>query len=114
MSGRRSHLRFSVANPWGGVIRTLRDVVVQRTGPYECVAITHAPGVVGETLRLDLLGGGQVLELEVRVIESRPVIVDGTVRHRVRLAVPTRIPEISGDNGQGEIGADEPGAAEAN
>jgi hypothetical protein len=106
-------LRFSVSNPWGGVIRTLRDVVVQRTGPYECVAIAHAPGVVGETLRLDLLGGGQVLALDVRVIESRPVIVDGTVRHRVRLAVPTRIPEVSGDDGQADVTAEGPDAAEA-
>jgi hypothetical protein len=105
-------MRFSVSAPWGGVIRTLRDVVVQRTGPYECVAITHAPGVVGETLRLDLLSGGQTLGLDVRVIESRPVILEGTVRHRLRLAVPTRVPDITTDEDQVRVAADERHAGE--
>jgi hypothetical protein len=38
-------------------------------------------------MSLDLVGAGTAMELRVRVIESRPVIVEGTVRHRIRLNV---------------------------
>ena len=88
MSGRRSHPRFAVASPWSGTIRVLRDVVVDRTDPRELLAVSHTAAVVGEELSLDLIGGGQNIAIKVRVIESRPVIIDGAVRHRVRLALP--------------------------
>lgn len=85
MSGRRSHPRFAVTNPWGGVIKILRDVVVSRTERGELLAVSNAPAIVGETLSLDLIGGGQAVAIKVQVVDSRPVIVDGAVRHRVRL-----------------------------
>ena len=87
MSGRRSHSRFVVANPWDGAVRVLRDVVVDRTDRNELLAVSHAPGVTGEEMTLDLMGGGVVLALQVKVIESRPIIVDGSVRHRIRLGL---------------------------
>lgn len=87
MAGRRSHLRFGVSQPWEGALRILRDAVVQRTEAGELLAVSHTPGVVGEVLSLDLLGGGATLEMKVLVLESRPVIVDGAVRHRLRLDV---------------------------
>jgi hypothetical protein len=87
MSGRRSHSRFVVANPWDGAVRVLRDVVVDRTDRNELLAVSHVPGIAGEEMTLDLIGGGVVLALQVKVIESRPVIVDGSVRHRVRLDI---------------------------
>jgi hypothetical protein len=93
MSGRRSHPRFAVANPWSGAIRILRDVVIDRTERDELLAVSNAAAVVGEVLSLDLLGGGHNLAIKVRVIDSRPVIIDGTVRHRVRLALPEAEPE---------------------
>ena len=89
MSGRRSHPRFAVASPWSGAIRVLRDVVVDRTEPHELLAVSHVAAVVGEELSLDLIGGGQNIAIKVTVIESRPVIIDGAVRHRVRLALPS-------------------------
>ena len=85
MSGRRSHPRFAVASPWEGSMRVLKDVVVQRAQPEELLAISHAAGVLGEEMTLDLIGSGQTLALKVQVIESRPVIIDGSVRHRLRL-----------------------------
>jgi hypothetical protein len=88
MSGRRSHPRFAVASPWGGAIRILRDVVIDRTERDELLAVSNVAAVVGEMLSLDLIGGGQNVAIKVRVIDSRPVIIDGTVRHRVRLALP--------------------------
>jgi hypothetical protein len=98
MSGRRSHPRFAVTNPWGGVIRILRDVVVNRVDRDELLAVSNAAAIVGETLSLDLIGDGQALAVKVRVIDSRPVIIDGTVRHRVRLSLleaqrETRLPQ---------------------
>ena len=92
MSGRRSHPRFAVANPWNGSIRILRDVVVDRVNSEELLAVSTAAAIVGEELSLDLIGGGQSLAIRVRVLESRPVIIEGTVRHRVRLALPQVAP----------------------
>jgi hypothetical protein len=100
MTGRRSHPRFTVATPWNGTMRVLRDVVVDRTGRDELLAVSQAPAIVGEDMSLDLLGRGQILELRVKVIDSRPVIIDGSVRHRIRLEllsvhVGTLVPEAS-------------------
>ena len=87
MSGRRSHPRFAVATPWDGAMRVLRDVVVDRVDTHELMAVSHAPAIIGEEMSLDLVGAGTSMELRVRVVESRPVIVDGSVRHRIRLSV---------------------------
>ena len=85
MSGRRSHPRFAVACPWEGSLKVLKDGVVQRAQREELLAISHAAGVLGEEMTLDLIGSGQTLALKVQVVESRPVIIDGSVRHRIRL-----------------------------
>jgi hypothetical protein len=87
MSGRRRHERFAPAQPWDGAMQVLRDVIVQRDGEAGLVAIGQAPGVVGEQLMLDLAGGGHLVTCRVRVEESRPVILDGHVRHRITLGV---------------------------
>jgi hypothetical protein len=97
MSGRRSHPRFVVASPWDGAVRVLRDVVIDRTQPDEFLAVSHSPGVLGEEMSLDLIGAGATLALKVQVLDSRPVIIDGSVRHRIRLrvvdaALPAEVP----------------------
>ena len=51
------------------------------------MAVCHVPGVLGETMTLDLMGGGITLGLKVTVLESRPVVIDGAVRHRLRLGM---------------------------
>jgi hypothetical protein len=68
-------------------MRILRDVVVDRTSRDELMAVCHVPGVLGETMTLDLMGGGITLGLKVTVLESRPVVIDGAVRHRLRLGM---------------------------
>ena len=84
MSGRRSHVRFEVIPTSEGVLRLLRDVLVVSLEEAEAVVLSREPAVVGETLMLEIAGeqtsGGQAT-----VVECRPVIVDGTVRHRLRL-----------------------------
>jgi hypothetical protein len=65
----------------------LRDVVIDRPERDELLAVSNAPAVVGEAMSLDLMGGGRSMALKVRVLESRPVIIEGCVRHRIRLAM---------------------------
>ena len=86
-SGRRKHDRLTPALPWSGRISVLRDVVVQLQDDGRLVAFGTAAGVVGEVMRLDLSGGGDSVALDVEVLESRPVLLGGSVRHRVQLEV---------------------------
>ena len=95
MSGRRRYERFQPAQPWDGRLRVLQDVIVQLEPAGRLVAFGHLPGVVGEVVRLDLSGGGHTISLDVRVGESRPVIVDGGVRHRLSLDVVG--PSVTGE-----------------
>jgi len=87
MSGRRSHQRYVVSEPWDGAMRVLRDVVLHRTEANELQAYSHAPAIIGEEMTLDVMGAGASVGLKVKVVESRPVMIDGAVRHRVRLTV---------------------------
>lgn len=87
MSGRRSHPRYVVATPWDGAMRVLREVVVSRTDSNELQAVSHSPAIVGEEMTLDLIGAGSTLGLKVKVLESRPAMIEGSVRHRIRLLV---------------------------
>ena len=87
MSGRRRYERFQPTQPWDGHLRVLQDVIVQLDSAGQLVAFGHLPGVIGEVVRLDLSGGGRAISLDVRVDESRPVIVDGGVRHRLSFEV---------------------------
>lgn len=89
MAGRRSHPRFAVSTPWDGSMRVLKDVVIHRTDTEELLAVSRTAGITGEEMTLDVMGAGESLGLRVRVVESRPVIVDGAVCHRVRLALLT-------------------------
>jgi len=83
-----------VANPWSGAVTLLSDVVVNRTQVHELFIISNSAGVRDEELSLDVYGAGEKLTLKVRVLDSRPVIVDGTVRHRVRLSAPALQSEV--------------------
>jgi hypothetical protein len=85
MLGRRSHERFTLTLSVEGMLRILRDVIVQRSTNNEWIAISREPGVTGETLVLDLGSAEVPVRFTVRVLESRPVVVDGRVRHRLRL-----------------------------
>jgi hypothetical protein len=87
MASRRRHQRYLPATPWEGAFRVLRDVLVQTEHGGGLVAISRAPAVMGEALTLNLAGAGRTVSLRVQVIESRPVIVAGGVRHRIRLDI---------------------------
>lgn len=85
MSGRRSHLRFEVVQSPEGVLRVMRDVLVQSVGRDEVVAISREPGILGEAVTLDVSAEQPGSGVQARVVESQPIVVNGTVRHRLRL-----------------------------
>ena len=90
MSGRRSYPRFDITPSSEGVLRVLRDVVVQRDHDEDLLVIGREAGVIGDVMTLEIAESG-ASGAEVQVVESLPVIVDGTVRHSLRLR------RISGD-----------------
>jgi hypothetical protein len=87
---RRRDKRFGLTEPGDGALRVFPDVVVQKDGNGEWTGISRLPIGTGETFLLDVVQIDPV-EGEVRrrmpvcVIESRPVLVDGEMFHRVRL-----------------------------
>jgi hypothetical protein len=97
--GRRSHERFAVRPTSEGVVRVLRDVVVQQSGERELLAISSEPGTVQAAMMIELHdepGGGEPRVLKVRVVESQPLVMGGAVRHRLVLEVmPTGL-EVGG------------------
>jgi hypothetical protein len=101
MSGRRGYARLNLTSALGGVLRVLRQaLVVQRAERGEFVAISSEPGVVGETLSLDLTADDAEVSLPVRVHDTRPIVVDGALRHRLVLQ-----PLESGEAGPTDDGA---------
>jgi hypothetical protein len=84
MSRRRRETRFEVREV-EGVLRVLRDVVVQRDAMNELVAISPEAGLPGELVTLHL-GTDVDVPARVRVVESRPVVINGQLRHRLQLS----------------------------
>jgi hypothetical protein len=88
MQGRRSHPRFTLATACQGSLRVLNDVIVQSSDDErQLLAISPEPAAASERLVLELAGAEGTATLDVEVTESRPVIVDGAVRHRLQLLV---------------------------
>src|SRR5215204_1939606 len=74
MLGRRSHVRISLESGAEGVLSLARDISVRTSGDGHLVAI-------GERVRV-LLADDEVTVV-AEIIESKPVICDGAVRHRL-------------------------------
>lgn len=71
---------------WNGTIRVWRDVSVAADGiGRELSVVSDEPGVLHEEMTLGLASPGGRVDLRVRVLESQPHVVDGIVRHRLRL-----------------------------
>jgi len=84
MSGRRHRSRVTFLNS-RGVLRISRDVVVEKAADNEFVAVNSEPGVPGEVLKIAFSANDSREEDTVRVTASRPVLVDGVVKHELRL-----------------------------
>ena len=84
MSGRRSHVRFAVLQSPTGILRVLRDIDIQSSTNGRIVAVSREPGVLGELVSVQF--PTQTSEvLRARVLDSQPVVMDGSVRHQLRL-----------------------------
>jgi hypothetical protein len=83
----RRDTRFLLPRPWEGILRIPGDVVVEEhdAEQKELWVVSSEPIRREELLTLDLASPGQ--SLTVRVVESKPVMMDGMVRHRLRLAI---------------------------
>jgi len=103
MSGRRSHPRIAVVPATQGNFRLLHEVVVQQIEAGEVVAISREPGVAGEVLAIEMAIGPHAERLQCRVIDSRPCIVGGHLKHRLRLlALPRRSADVTAPRGAEE------------
>ena len=71
MSGRRREARFVMSDN-ESVLHVARDVTLIQAG-HELVAI-------------EMIAENQIARVAVRVEESRPIIVVGGIRHRIRLS----------------------------
>ena len=60
-----------------------QDVMVQRASPDDLVVVSRDPGVLGEVVSLQSMG--DETGVTARVMESQLIVVDGTVRHQLRL-----------------------------
>ena len=84
MSLRRRSSRLQVLN-MDGVLRVWRDVLGVRTDDGDYLVISNEAGVKGERLTMHFAGGAHG-SIPVSVVESRPLIFDGSVRHQLRLS----------------------------
>ena len=63
-----------------------RDVsIANAQASGELAVESDVPGIVDEEFTLGLLSPGGRIDVRVKVIDSNPQIVDGLVRHRLRL-----------------------------
>ena len=83
----RRDTRYMLSRPWEGTLRIPGDVMIERHDETQQeLWVTSSLSVRrDELLTLDLTMPDR--SLTVRVVESRLVLIDGTVRHRLRLAI---------------------------
>lgn len=84
MLKRRSHPRFVVANT-EGVLRVAHDVTLTSTDG-ELVATSVEPLAASDAIMIEELIDGQIARMPVRVEQTKPVIVDGEIRHQIKLS----------------------------
>jgi hypothetical protein len=87
MPGRRRDQRFTLSVPWEGALRVPTDVLIERYSESEVWVVSTTPAHRDELLTLDATGSGPSVTMSVRVTDSVPVLIDGLVRHRLRLAI---------------------------
>jgi hypothetical protein len=87
MRGSRRDPRFALSVPLEGSLRVPGNVVVERYSGDEVWVVSSSPARRDEILTLDLAGSGPARTMNVRVVDSVPVLIDGVVRHGLRLAI---------------------------
>ena len=100
MAERRQYQRFALSEPQWGTLEVLEHVDVESVNGREFVVTTRVAATAGEEITLHLAEGTETEVIRARVAESRLHIVNGEVRHRIRL---TRVDETA--PGSGAMGA---------
>jgi len=72
-----------IADGAEGVLRLARDIGLHERHDGDWTAISREAGVVGEIVLIDPVGEG--VTVVARVVESKPIVTDGAVRHRLWL-----------------------------
>ena len=63
----------------------MRDVLVEHADSHEVIAVSREPGVLGETVKVEVSAQEPHAGVAARVVDSQPMVENGTVRHRLRL-----------------------------
>jgi hypothetical protein len=87
MSNRRVHPRFELPVPCQATLHIVRDVSITRNGRSELVCIGSVKGVVGEEVTLEVLGANGRAAVTARIVESRPLPANGSMRYEMHLQV---------------------------
>jgi hypothetical protein len=86
---------------WAGSLQTLEDVVVERVAERDIWVLSPSPAHRDEGLVFEMPAEGTAAHVAVRVAESRPVVVNDQLRHRLRLHV---VNAAAADAGRGTDG----------
>lgn len=89
MSDRRRYQRFLLGDGCEGTFRSLEDVSVEKITDDELLLSTVAPAKPGETVTIEIPGeeGQPDSVFTGEVAECKPVMTDGSLRHRVVVKV---------------------------
>lgn len=96
MSGRRRTSRFLLATPVDAVLLLQHPVTVDRFAGDEMWITSDFPATHNDLFSFSRMGSNPVSSVRMRVADSEPVIVDGAVRHRLRLTSATDNGPMSG------------------
>jgi len=86
MSGRRNSVRYQLLVPREGEFVVAHDIILERRTDGEVFALSDAPHPRGQELRLELGAAVSANGLHARVLECEPIVVDGSLRYRLRFA----------------------------
>ena len=93
---RRRSQRLTLHRPVAGEISVMQDVVVEQLNATEVIVITTMPVARGEQMLLHVEDGqGAGITFVVQGVERRPVVMDGQMRHRVRLRIVRKADEAA-------------------
>lgn len=87
MLNRRKYPRALLPRALDGTLRLTESVVVERYASREITVVSGVPAVSDQRLAIAPVGMAPPEPLDVKVTQSVPAVVDGVLKHRLRLRV---------------------------
>jgi hypothetical protein len=84
-------MRFVIPASLEGVLCVSRDVLLRARDTEHVTVVSREPGVTGERGQLTM-PAASAESAAIRVCSSRPIVVDGAVRHVVQLTLMVQRP----------------------